>query len=197
MVNSSSQLSDATTVSSASITPSPAHAVSMARSRAHRTEGHAGLAGGGLHCWRQHVVLNNAGCDGHDKAMCCCEPCLGPRREPAVLAVVAVVRQKQLGTNQQDLPVVHDDAAVVRHRLVHHRPVRLSASGRARPPTCQCRTQCRPTRLSARCTPALASRAGTCPPPQSGRCSRTRCRGISARGAVDAVSIASPASQQT
>jgi hypothetical protein len=46
-------------------------------------------------------------------------PSLGPRREPAVLSVVAVIRKRHFGTNQENLSIVEDNSAVVWHCLVH------------------------------------------------------------------------------
>ena len=45
-----------------------------------------------------------------------------PRREVSQLAVVAVVCKPHLWTDEKDLLVVADDAAVVGDGLVRHRP---------------------------------------------------------------------------
>ena len=47
-------------------------------------------------------------------------PRLGPLREPAALAVVAIHCEVHLGPDQEQPPPDEDDAAVVPHPLVHH-----------------------------------------------------------------------------
>lgn len=49
-------------------------------------------------------------------------PMLHPWREPAKLPIVSVVRHPHFRSNEQDLPVVNDDTAVVDHVLVGDRP---------------------------------------------------------------------------
>jgi hypothetical protein len=48
---------------------------------------------------------------------------LHPGREPAELAVVAVVRKPHLGADEEDLLVEDDDAAIVDDVLVHDGPI--------------------------------------------------------------------------
>jgi hypothetical protein len=48
---------------------------------------------------------------------------LHPGSKVPHLAVVAIVGEPHLGTNEQDLPIVYNDTAVVNHVLVHHGPV--------------------------------------------------------------------------
>ena len=45
-----------------------------------------------------------------------------PRREVSQLAIVAIVREPHLWTDEENLLVVADDAAVVGDGLVRHRP---------------------------------------------------------------------------
>ena len=51
-------------------------------------------------------------------------PKFRPWDEPSHFPVVSVHGHEELGTNQKNLTVVEDDAAVVQDILVHHRPSR-------------------------------------------------------------------------
>ena len=47
---------------------------------------------------------------------------LRPGRKIPQLAIVTVISKPHLRTNEQNLPIVNDDSAIVYHILVYHRP---------------------------------------------------------------------------
>ena len=47
---------------------------------------------------------------------------LRPGRKIPQLAIVTVISKPHLRTNEQNLPIVDDDSAIVYHILVYHRP---------------------------------------------------------------------------